>query len=279
MITAHLMGGLGNQLFQIFATIAYGLRNKIEYAFFNSYRVESITPRHSYWDSFLIYLKDSTRDHLPDMPRWSENGFRYQTLPQVASNENLMLYGYFQSYKYFQDEFAEIRNMMKLDTLKLLVNNIYKNDYDEIISMHFRIGDYKALQAFHPIMPVGYYENALHEIIDNSNDSNNKWTVLYFCEKQDNNEVEEKIEHLKSIFPNVTFEKADQLLDDWKQMLMMSLCRHNIIANSSFSWWAAYFNSHTDKIVCYPDKWFGPNLKDNDVQDLFPDTWRKVFVC
>jgi hypothetical protein len=190
-----------------------------------------------------------------------------------------MLYGYFQSYKYFQDEFGEIRNMMKLDTLKLVVNSIYKNDYDEIISMHFRIGDYKALQAFHPIMPVGYYENALHEIIDNSNDSNNKWTVLYFCEKQDNDEVEEKIEHLKSKFPNVTFEKADQLLDDWKQMLMMSLCKHNIIANSSFSWWGAYFNSHTDKIVCYPDKWFGPSLKDKDVQDLFPDTWRKVFVC
>jgi hypothetical protein len=57
MISAHLMGGLGNQLFQIFVTIAYGLRNKLDYAFLNSYRVESITPRHSYWDSFLIYLK------------------------------------------------------------------------------------------------------------------------------------------------------------------------------------------------------------------------------
>ena len=56
-------------------------------------------------------------------------------------------------------------------------------------------------------------------------------------------------------------------------MLYMSLCRHNIIANSSFSWWGAYFNSNKEKIVCYPSVWFGNNM---DTRDLCPETWIKM---
>ena len=80
------------------------------------------------------------------------------------------------------------------------------------------------------------------------------------------------------MFPLCKFIKSDQSIEDWKQMLMMSCCRHNIIANSSFSWWSAYFNSHTDKIVCYPSQWFGPNLAHNDTRDLCPDSWKKIDV-
>jgi hypothetical protein len=56
----------------------------------------------------------------------------------------------------------------------------------------------------------------------------------------------------------------------------MSCCDHNIIANSSYSWWAAYFNNNSNKIVCYPDKWFGPQLSNHDTKDLCPTTWNKI---
>lgn len=60
-------------------------------------------------------------------------------------------------------------------------------------------------------------------------------------------------------------------------MLIISLCECNVIANSTFSWWGAYFNTNNDKIVCYPNIWFGNACKDkNNIQDLFPENWIKI---
>ncbi|MFM8313149.1 MAG: alpha-1,2-fucosyltransferase [Deltaproteobacteria bacterium] len=60
-------------------------------------------------------------------------------------------------------------------------------------------------------------------------------------------------------------------------MLLMSVCKDNIIANSSFSWWGAYFNSNPNKIVTYPSKWFGP-IAGHDTRDLCPPEWNKINV-
>ena len=72
------------------------------------------------------------------------------------------------------------------------------------------------------------------------------------------------------------FIKADDKAVDWQQLLLMSCCQHNIIANSTFSWWGAYFNENKNKIVCYPDVWFGSKLAHNDTKDLFLDSWDKI---
>jgi len=60
-------------------------------------------------------------------------------------------------------------------------------------------------------------------------------------------------------------------------MLLMSVCDHTIIANSTFSWWGAYFNQNPGKMVCYPDTWFGPALK-HDTRDLCPTDWIKTKI-
>ena len=88
--------------------------------------------------------------------------------------------------------------------------------------------------------------------------------------------MNQTIQLLKNEFPTIEFERATNALDDWQQMLLMSCCNHNIIANSSFSWWGAYFNVNPTKFVCYPSVWFGRAMSDVDVSDLFPDEWAKI---
>jgi len=274
MIIGYLMGGLGNQLFQIFATISYSMKNKYRFVF-----PENITPgvtnRHPYWSSFLANLKNFTINHVPQLPLVKEKSFEYEELPDLVENNDTILYGYFQSYKYFDNEFDSICRLIALDKQKEQLVIDYPNDYSNIVSMHFRLGDYKSLPDFHPVLPYEYYRNALKFMLNAT--KRDDWTVVYFCEKDDNEEVFKIINGLQIEFTEIKFIKQDDGLEDWKQMLMMSVCTHNIIANSTFSWWGAYFNATPLKIVCYPELWFGPAIKEkNNTKDLFPEEWFRI---
>ena len=141
--------------------------------------------------------------------------------------------------------------------------------------MHFRIGDYINIQNCHPIATYNYYENTLSYI--SQNNPMKEYNIFFFCEENDLEHVLNVINQLIIKFPNYKFIRGDNTLADWEQMLLMSFCHHNIIANSTFSWWGAYFNSHPDKIVCYPSVWFGPTLEHN-MKDLCPPEWVKITV-
>ena len=280
MITCNLMGGLGNQIFQIFTVIAYSIKSRnldIKFTSAQSLGGGGTIVRRTYWDDFFSKLKTFTTDVFPQMEVISEKGFNFNDIPiNELKNKNVMLYGYFQSYKYFQDKYHFICDMIGLEDMKQkLMSKIGLNEsyFNNTISMHFRLGDYKNKQEYHPIMTYEYYYNSLSHI--QKRNPSKKWNIMYFCEDEDVELVEEKINNLKSVFPEYTFSRCDASLDDWEQMLLMSLCCHNIIANSSFSWWGAYFNSNIDKVVCYPSVWFGFAMNVNAV-DLCPPNWNKI---
>jgi hypothetical protein len=281
MITCNLMGGLGNQIFQIFATISYAIKSRNSFKFTNEKQLRSgnITIRNTYWESFFSRLKHFTTNTFPQMHLLRERDFTFNELPlSEMINNNVLIYGYFQSYKYFEENYAIITRMIGLvkmkDVLckKLNYTNIFLNN---TISMHFRIGDYKPIQNIHPVMKKEYYYRSINHILSGYKELDSKFTILYFCEDIDISDVDIIISYLSNKFPELEFVRGENNLEDWEQMLLMSCCHHNIIANSSFSWWSAYFNSWEDKIVCYPSVWFGEDLR-HDTRDLCPPNWTKI---
>jgi hypothetical protein len=282
MITCNLMGGLGNQIFQIFATMSYGIKSGNQFKFLALHKLGggATTTRHTFWESFFSNLKPFLIGELPvNIEVIREKGFPYDNIPiSKLVKKDIMLYGYFQSYKYFQNNYDVLCKVIGLEKMKetLLEKVHFSNDYlNNTIAMHFRIGDYKKIQHFHPLATYNFYERALAHIQRANFNSN--FNIMYFCEDDDIEDVLVTVNKLSSKFPNFTFIRGESSLQDWEQMLLMSCCYHNIIANSSFSWWSAYFNSNNSKIVCYPSVWFG-EIANNDTKDLCPPDWVKIAV-
>ena len=264
-VTCQLYGGLGNQLFQIFATIAYSLEHKIDFLFEYS---TNLGKRQTYWHTFLLSIIDHTVSNIAGTTLREQGGHGFVKLQEPLPNENIMLNGYFQSYLFFDNHSKTILKMLNVE--KQQICKIQQNS----ISLHFRRGDYKNLQDCHPIMGMDYYANALNYILL-ADETLIRPVVYYFCEEEDLESVEKDVGILKNEFRDkIVFERHLEETD-WEEMLAMSCCKHNIIANSSFSWWGAYLNPDPDKIVCYPAVWFGPLICEN-TEAMFPPNWIKI---
>jgi hypothetical protein len=282
MITCHLMGGLGNQLFQIFTTISCAINTRQKFVFLNVDKLgggQTIV-RSTYWNTFLYKLKIFTTPNFPrvKLTTVKEKGFVYTPIHLLNHPiQDICLYGYFQSYKYFENNFQLICKMIDIEEIKknvVLSANISQEYLNKTTSLHFRLGDYKKIQQYHPIMNVDYYKNAISCIQTKDPEIQN---ILYFCEEEDIEDVSKTIHALQHEFSDIIFIRASAEVSDWEQMILMSCCRHNIIANSSFSWWGAYFNTNPNKIVCYPSVWFGEAAGHNTI-DLCPKEWDKIHI-
>jgi hypothetical protein len=296
MITVQLCGGLGNQLFQIFTLISYAMDHSVQFIFpYSEGLWWSKGERKTYWKNFLKSLIVFTTENKKykidnvDFRRFyviREPYHHYAPIPVFDFKQNVSFQGYFQSYQYFYNNEKKIMNMIRLVEQQHMVRYKY-SDYLEqdkhIVSMHFRLGDYKDIQEYHNLLPLSYYEKALNYLfsVKQVREQNLQVQVLYFCEKEDNSTVEQFIEELNSSmdYSGLSFVKVDDEIVDWEQMLLMSCCNSHIIANSSFSWWGAYFNTSEDKVVCYPSLWFGPRLScSNNTDSMFPPSWNRILL-
>jgi hypothetical protein len=265
-ISVILMGGLGNQIFQIYALISSALRQGSAFAF--PVKIAGRRQR-NYTKTFFHGLEPFFKDiHYPI--GYNEPHYHYNPIPEIKAGTSL--HGYFQSYRYFQDYLPVINAILQIDQQRSVVRHNSQNHYDGI-AMHFRVGDYLEIQECHPVLTRSYYENALKFILKHEPEIQE---VTYFYERGDEVHVVEIVNYLKLKFANLSFSPAPSNLEDYEELLTMSLYRHNIIANSSFSWWSAMYNDNPDKIVCFPDIWFGPKMADHDTKDLCPADWHRI---
>lgn len=287
ILSCKLMGGLGNQLFQIFATISLSLSTGKVFLFPYSNILTTGMTRPTYWHTLLDGLLNNTtcktaesdNPRIFSLPQIGEKGFEHDEMVIIRVNlekKPACLHGYFQTYKYFEKHYDTIIQHIGLRAKQEEIRNkttLMNGLGNRNVSLHFRLGDYVSKQSHHPIMSIKYYMGALTRIIDEL--GSETFRVIYFGEKDDETTIKICIQILTKKFPYLEFVKAD-LDEDWEQMLLMSLCDHNVIANSSFSWWGAYFNKNPNKIVCYPTTWFGPAMRNHDTKDLCPPSWVRV---
>jgi len=269
-IQVQLFAGLCNQLFMIFTTIAYAIRNNIDFSFYTEdYRtINNGNP--VYFNNLLKGIKHKTTPHIiTNFDSYQEQDFHYVPIP-TNFDKNLNIKGFFQSEKYFIKEYDEIMSMLNINALKKEINTRFKSFFTKpCISIHFRQGDYLYLQYNHPILSKQYYMNAIQYLEKYIN--LNEYNILYFCQEVDNKSVSKMISEMNLSY---NFIKVSDDITDWEQLLLMSLCQHHIIANSTFSWWGAYLCENKDKIVCTPlKKWFGPALQKHNTKDLCPSEW------
>ena len=251
-------GRLGNQMFQYAAL--RGIANKHGYEF----TIPDCTFKdewhdHQLFEAFTLpNLKSKT--FIPGT-YYQEKQFHYDQEYVDNCPDNVNLFGYFQTHKYFSDIEDSIREdfTFKKDVLEPCKEMM--EDFDEIISLHVRRTDYVEKAVDHPPCSMEYYEKALSKF-------DAKIPVLVFSDEPEWC-MKEKL------FSGNRFmvsESGDNLID----MCLMTMCTHHIIANSSFSWWGAFL-SNSEQIIA-PKKWFGTEgyTAANNTQDIIPDTWIKL---
>ena len=295
MIIVRLTGGLGNQLFQYAIGKALSIISNEKMLFdVSSYTWDKLRNYELGIFNLSIDLADSIdvkkiqeaspfiidrikykvlRKSIPyyRFPVLKEQSFNFDLNYSNFRNRYVYLEGYWQSENYFKHIKQLILNDLKLDD-RILSNEM--KAYQQVIersnssvSLHIRRGDYisnPTTTAFHGVCDLGYYDKAMSTIekhIENP---------IYFVFSDDKEYVKEVFAHKKNM---IIIEDVSM---DYEELILMSMCKHNIIANSSFSWWGAWLNQHKDAIRIAPKKWFNDPLMQLQTKDILPDCWYKI---
>ncbi len=253
MITTVLNGGLGNQLFQIAVAYALSRKNNDTCAFdFERKVINQGNMASVYKDTLYSTLSALPRGWKPDY-RYKEPTFSYRP---IEYRNNMQLEGYFQSLKYFSEYENEIRELFLNEKTNLLIDKLRSKIghllQKKTVSLHIRRGDYLKFNNIHPQQDISYYNQSMDYIEAD----------IVFVFSDDIGWCRNNIKLDSLLFINGQ--------SDYEDMLLMSLCNHNIITGSSFSWWGAFLNRNKDKIVVAPKKWFGEGFK-GDWSDVYTE--------
>ena len=260
MIVCKLQGGLGNCLFQYFAGMSTSIDNNTDILFdLDYFKSKSNNGIVSHFDlnisKFVKNIPEYNKDQK-NLKLVSDN-FLYKKI----IGDNLYMNGYWQSDKYFKHNFHKIINNLEsnIDLSK------YKDiDFKNTISIHIRRGDYINLKHLYINLSMEYYIYAINYILNiNPNIKN----IIVFSD-----DINWCKNNLLTKFENVIFSEN---MDEYFDITLMSKCKYNIIANSTFSWWGGYLNSNLDKVVISPKNWFTEKMGLNE-SDIIPTSWIKI---
>lgn len=292
MIVVKLQGGLGNQMFQ-YATGKDLLKNRkqvdLDHHFLdiNNIDTEHFTSRGYELNIFknlkarkaktwqILFFKSQSfhfrvlRFFLKKSIQYiQQHENEYILFSNVRKKRCLYLDGYFQSENYFKTNRENVLKDFQFPLLDPLNEALKKKitASDNAVSVHIRRGDYlksKTVLDIHGVLSLAYYLKAIN-ILQAKYPS---ITLFIFSDDIDWAKANLKLENI-----NLSFIDNNQGADHWKDMALMSYCKHHIIANSSFSWWGAWL-SESNGHVFAPYQWFNPLKVNFNIQDFIPDRW------
>ncbi len=256
-VSIKMQGGLANNLFQIACAYAYSLKHNKELVILNEKFGISHNPLDAYKENFLKKINLVSSKNFQGFKIYNEPQFNFSQIPEIEGN--VYLEGYFQSEKYFSDYENEIRNLLSYSENVNLIKEKYKNELEKnTCSVHIRRGDYLKYPNHHPVQSVNYFMKAIRQMPDDS---------LFIVFSDDIQWCKDNLPNIEDKFIFIEENK------DYEDLLLMSLCKNNIISNSSFSWWGAWLNENKEKKVIAPSKWFGTANNHNNTVDLYCKNW------
>lgn len=291
MVTILLSGGLGNQMFQYAAAKALAKRLNVP-LYINLYSLtkrtkatsrsygldifEIDTPiKSSVKGKLLIKMRPFIQQHRSffQLLGFFTDIYALQYEPAVESIKgDIMMSGYFQSEQYFKDIKSDLlkdfRFKKPLDGMNIELSNQIVNS--ESVAIHIRRGDYitdKGASQNFVTCGKEYYQKAIEYI------TNKISNPQFYIFSEDMEWVKENLSFGEYPTSYIDWNRGK---DSYRDMQLMSMCKHNIIANSSFSWWAAWLNQNTKKIVVAPEKWFLEEFKNGFLNDFYPKGWIKI---
>ncbi len=290
MISVRLDGGLGNQLFQYAAGRALALRLDTELLLDTAtllHRSRDVTPRQLELNHFGHSARLSTgaesrrSSWLHHIAPFSHLVSQWHTYVEKKNfydskfkhlPDNTFLVGYWQSFKYFENIAAElVKDFKPVAPLshesKVVLKQIEANT---AVAVHIRRGDYVsriAAAKHHGVLPLSYYQAALGRI------EVELTSPRYFVFSDDPTWCRSNLPLHES---NAVFVDHNAAPNSWQDLVLMSNCKHHVIANSSFSWWGAWLADQLSpspkRLVFAPERWFvGPDSQSH--VDRFPAHW------
>lgn len=289
MVELILTGGLGNQMFEYAAAKALALRlnTELKIDLYALNKATTGTKRDFELDIFeineQIISKCKNRLLVKAYPIIEKNrnfflkyfGYFRDGSAIVYTSDfknlkgNIVLHGHFQNTKYFEEYEDVIRQHFRfkhqLNGLNLdLANKIQQSNS---VSIHIRRGDYltnEQAKSNFAVCSIEYYKKAIAKIV---NEIENPHFYIF------SEDISWAREHLPLTNLPTKFVDWNTGKDSYKDMQLMSLCKHNIIANSSFSWWAAWLNTFENRIVIAPTQWFANEERNKDLVNFYPKSW------
>lgn len=269
-----LLGGLGNQMFQYALALvirAKGFECGIDTSLYK------ITKMHNGYELETAFgIKEKRKESLLHrfilrlLVRFQIQPFIVTDKKDIRTSWNLpsyaYLYGYWQAESYFKQNKSLIKEAFQfknIDKKNSLIADRMLNT--ESVSLHIRRGDYLLVEQYCGICTEEYYQNAIAYI---------RKKISNPCFYVFSNDMHWSKNFLKQYDISATYIEHNQECESYKDMYLMSCCRHNIIANSTFSWWGAWLNSNTNKMVLVPSLWIHGDEKLNN--NIYPIDWIKI---